>query len=72
VHVKRFLIIHGSHENGFTLIKLMVVIAGIGLLAAIAVPHFSAYREKGKVADALADLKTLQLTIELLAIDTNS
>ena len=57
--------------KGFTLVELMVVIAVMGILAAVAIPQFSAYRDKAKIADAISDLKTLQLTIELLAIDTN-
>ncbi|MBW1806368.1 MAG: prepilin-type N-terminal cleavage/methylation domain-containing protein, partial [Deltaproteobacteria bacterium] len=34
----------GRDENGFTLIEVMIVIAIIGILAAIAIPQFSAYR----------------------------
>ncbi len=44
-------------NKGFTLIELMIVIAIIGILAAIAVPQFSAYRTKGYNTSARADVK---------------
>jgi len=59
-------------EGGFTLIELLVVIAIIGILAAIAIPQFSAYRERAYKSEAQSDLKNAAIAMEAYFVDFNT
>lgn len=60
-----------KNQKGFTLIELLIVVAIIGILAAIAIPQFSAYRQRAFDSSAEADLRNFKTAIEAAYTENN-
>lgn len=59
-------------QKGFTLIELMIVVAIIGILAAVAIPQYQNYTVKAKVGKALTAVNTLKMEVGLCAQETGA
>ena len=60
------------NQKGFTLIELMIVIAIIGILAAIAIPQFAAYRQRAGDASTIADIRNVATAQEAYFVDNDT
>lgn len=68
--VENPIMMHRSIVNrGFTLIELLIVVAIIGILAAIAVPNFLNAQIRAKVAKSMSEMKSLDTALESYHLD---
>src|SRR5216117_2977294 len=58
-------------DKGFTLIELLIVVAIIGIIAAIAIPNLLNAIDRGKQKRTMADMRSVGTAIESYAVDAN-
>ena len=60
-----------KNQKGFTLIELLIVVAIIGIIAAIAIPNLLNAIDRGKQKRSMADMRSIGTAVESYAIDNN-
>jgi len=58
--------------GGFTLMELMIAMAIVAILAAIALPNYTAYVQRGKIAEATSNLSAMRVLMEQYFMDNRT
>src|SRR4051812_30759889 len=63
---------NAAPAEGFTLIEVMITVVIVGILAAIALPSYSVYIQRGKIVDATSKLGDLRTDMERFFMDNRT
>src|SRR4249920_1558042 len=59
-------------DGGYTMIEVMVTVVIVGILAAIALPSYSDYVQRGKISEAVANLSDMRTRLEQFYLDNRA